>query len=244
MKFEKSVKQTYECVKTGGLALIPTSVSYGLVGHSKESLEKKYRLKKRDLFNNCIIPANRRLLRKITLLTGGDLEIAEHLSEKYMLALICPINSFSPFFNNLDPFVLEHVIKKDNTAALYMNLGRFADKLVEIAEKDNFLLVGSSANISHTGNNYALEEVEEDIKKEVDFIYDGGLCVYHHPTGRPGSILDIRDISKTGNINFTRKGALYPEIYGGIKYFLNGKVEYPLDINTYLDNYEKNINHI
>lgn len=237
-QFEQKIKEAYECIRQEGLALIPTPISYGLIGHSEESIGKMYRIKGRPLSNKSIVFANPSFFRKVSVLEEDKLKVAEKLASKYMMSFVCPINPDSPFLTSLDPFVFQQATK-DNTIALYMNLGRFADGLVELGESDNFLLVGSSANISHTGNNYTLKDVEPEILRAVDFVYDDGVCAYHHPTGRPGTIVDMRTLKSNGDIQFVRKGALYPEIYGAIKHMLTGKIEYPQDMDSYLEKYCK-----
>ena len=235
-KTAQKVREAYECIRNGGLVLVPTNVAYGLIGHSEDAIRKMFALKGRSLSNPCVTFGNLSVLKKLSDLDEKYYSIAEELAKKYMLSLVIPIKKDSQLTSKLSPYVYQHAVT-DETIALYMNLGEFSDKLVELGEKDDLLLVGSSANLSHTGNNYTFEDVEQSIKNGVDFMYDSGLCPYHHPTGRPGTIVDIASLQRGDAIKFVRKGALYPEIYGAIRYMLTGKVEYPFDMDSYLEGY-------
>lgn len=210
----------YDIIKKGGLTIVPNSVGYGFNCHSGESVKRKYNLKGRQLDNKCVCIADLEIFNEIVDCSDEEKIIAEEVSKRYPVSFVVPYHKESEFLKNLDKFALTQVTK-DGTIAIYLNLGELEEKIVSLGKKDNVLIIGSSANLSHTGNKFTLEDIEENLRKGVDYFVDGGICPFHSMSKMAGTIIDLK------TLNPIRKGVLYLEIIGAINYLKNGKIVYP-----------------
>lgn len=219
---EKEAQKVYRIVKAGGLVIVPNKVGYGFNCHSGEAVKRKYDLKGRELSNKCICVANMDIFCELADCSREEKIIAEEVSKRYMVSFVTPYNPKSRFLTKLDEFAFQQVTK-GGTIGIYLNSGDLEERIIQLGEKDDILIIGSSANITHTGNNYTIEEVEKRIRNGVDYIVDGGIVEYHNPEKKAGTIIDIKTLKPI------RKGSLYKEIMGTISYLKYGKVIYPLD---------------
>ncbi|MCP4023088.1 MAG: Sua5/YciO/YrdC/YwlC family protein [Desulfobacteraceae bacterium] len=208
-------QNAYNVIKSGGLVMIESKVGYGLLGHSAESMKRKYKLKNRSFEKRCICIGNQDIFNELSVCTKEEKIIVEELSKRYLICFVTPYNPDSKLLTELDEFTLQQVTK-DGTIGIFLNLGTLAETMAGIGLKENILLTGSSANVSLTGNNYTVESVEPEIRESVDYIVDGGMAVYHNPNGLPGTVLDLKTLDPI------RKGALYSEIMGSLEYLKSG----------------------
>src|SRR3989344_1301087 len=88
--------EAYECIRNGGLALVLTNVSYGLIAHSEDAIKKMFALKGRSLSNPCVTFGNLSVLKKLSDLDKKYYAIGEELAKKYMLSLVMPLKKGSP----------------------------------------------------------------------------------------------------------------------------------------------------
>src|SRR5262249_7407664 len=145
--------QAYDVLRQGGLILIKGDIGYGLLGHSEESIRRMFRLKGRPQSNPAIVIGSFRVF--LAIVTPPPPSIQDWLrnvSLETTLAAVYWLNSESPFWLGLPPSVRRQS-SKDNKVAVFLNTGHFAECLVAKAAEDNFLIVGSSANLSSQGNN-------------------------------------------------------------------------------------------
>lgn len=63
--------------------------------------------------------------------------------------------------------------QKDGTIATFYGVGPLIQRVAALALAEGELVVGSSANVSGTGNNYRLEDVPPEILGAVDLIVEG-----------------------------------------------------------------------
>lgn len=96
----------------------------------------------------------------------------ERASTRWPLAVIARRNSESRLLARLEPFVAEHS-QKDGTIATFYGVGPLIQRVAALALAEGELVVGSSANVSGTGNNYRLEDVPPEILGAVDLIVEG-----------------------------------------------------------------------
>lgn len=215
----KESELVYNIIKSGGLTIVPNNVGYGFNCHSGESIRKTYNLKGRQLDNRCVCIVDLEIFKEMADCSDEERTLVEEVSRRYPICFVTPYNKESAFLTKLDMFALTQVTKR-GTIALFLNLGELEEKIVGIGKKDKLLIIGSSANISHTGNKFTVDEIEPEIRKGVDYIVDGGIVPYHNPTRMAGTIIDLKTLTPV------RRGILFREIIGAINYLKHGKIVY------------------
>lgn len=208
------IKRAYAVLKNRGLILVPSDVGFVLLGNSKKSIKKMYRIKGRPEYKPCmIIGNNKKIFDEITDVSKivFNRYIKPIKDMGYLCAFIIPMNkNANQWYDSLDRWVLEHS-SENETVSVPFNAGKIIDKLSILAEKDNLLIVGSSANKSGSGNSYSFEEVPQNIIDNVDYIiYESKPAKFESKKSKNlgGTILDL---SKAKPKVF-RKGVLFKEI--------------------------------
>jgi len=179
--------------------VFPSDVGYALYGHSDESMQLMYQIKARPLTKPCVAICNLDILTSVALLSAADRKVIEAIALDYPSAFIVRANMSSPLLLGLNSWALKQVIS-DGCIAVFLNTGPLTEKLVALGAKDSFLIIGSSANPSSTGNRYTLQDLEASITSMVHGVFDGGACRYDHPLKRGTTIINLqtRTIERIG----------------------------------------------
>jgi len=191
----EEVERVYLTIRAGGLALVKADIGYGLIGHSEESIRRMFRLKRRPLSNPCIVVGSPEVLDRLGRVE--DRRVRRWVAEQMRwttLAVAVPVAGHEPLWTSLPPWVREHA-SRDGTAAVYLNTGELTDRLVERALRDDFLLVGSSANLSLHGNNYRPEEIPPEMAAGVDCMVARGTAKYENPERLATTIVDLPNLA-------------------------------------------------
>lgn len=200
LELSEDCENVYAVLARGGLALVPTDIGYGLVACSESAVARIYELKGRPSEKPCVTVATRAVLRDVALLQDERLRgWIERTSATTPLAVINRVRPQSALLQNLAPGVLSQATS-NGTIATFHNAGALLTRLAERALLDGRLVVGSSANVSRTGNNYRLEEVPESIRSRVDLTLDRGPARYENPGRLATTIIDLT------TYRFHRKG--------------------------------------
>jgi tRNA A37 threonylcarbamoyladenosine synthetase subunit TsaC/SUA5/YrdC len=202
---ETDAKRVYATLRAGGLALVPTDVGSGLVAREEAAVRRIYELKGRPATKPCVTVANAEILARVAQPLAGDVyEWLAQITRLTPLAIVARAAQ-SPLLDNLSPYVRGQATHA-GTIALFFKPGQILERVAEPALPDGKLLIGSSANLSGTGNNYTLEEVPPVMREGVDLMIDRGPAWYRNDGQLASTILDLT----TGS--FLRKGINYMQI--------------------------------
>jgi tRNA A37 threonylcarbamoyladenosine synthetase subunit TsaC/SUA5/YrdC len=183
--------QAFKIIAQGGLVVAPHDVGYGLVGHSRASVERLFAAKGRLADNPCVVPANIPTLRNISAVADPELLTwVAHVSDTTPLGVVVPMNHRSDHIRALDPSVRDKA-SKGGTMAVFLNSGGLIGPLADRACSSGMLLVASSANLSGSGNSYSIADVAESILDEVDIAFDNGPARLSNPAGLATTIVDL-----------------------------------------------------
>lgn len=206
---ETQVRKTYEQLLRGDLVLLPTDVGFGLVACTDAAVARIYELKGRPLSKPCVTVATPAILDDVALVEDPRVRAwLAVMSSKLPIAVVAPLRPSSRLVAGMSPLLREQATH-EGTIAAFLNAGPWVTALAELAAQDGRVVVGSSANVAFTGNNYALEEVPASIKDRVDLIIPGPRARYHHPDRLATTILDLR------SGGFLRKGLAFEAIRDG-----------------------------
>ncbi|KAJ5126461.1 hypothetical protein N7448_007240 [Penicillium atrosanguineum] len=116
--------------------------------------------------------------------------------------VVAPFRSDHPILQNLAPTTIANTTK-NNTLAIYISGSSLLTELSRLNDEAGQLMLGSSANLTGTGQNFRVEDVDYEIKAAFGIIVDYGLQRYHIYGGRPSTIIDFE------NIKVLRMGSTY-----------------------------------
>ena len=173
---ERDAQRAYEVVAAGGVAIIPASVGYAIVGATPEAIDRVFRAKHRqpskfNAFTGCpelhaslhdVDARGREVVRSIT----EDLDLP--------LGTVARFRADHPMVGNIPPAVLSQSTKS-GTLAMMLNGGTFATALGWLSFVNNLPIIGSSANRSLRGVKFRVDEIEPEVRAAADLVIDYGL---------------------------------------------------------------------
>jgi tRNA A37 threonylcarbamoyladenosine synthetase subunit TsaC/SUA5/YrdC len=171
--------------------LLPTDVGYGLVACSDDAIARIYELKGRPQAKACVTVANAAILGDVAVLADERLRPwIEQMARRTPIAVINRVRPDSDLLATLSPFAYGQATT-DGTIATFLNAGALVSRIAELALADGRLVVGSSANLASTGNNYRLADVPAAIRDLVDLVIDGGDARYQNTERLATTMLDL-----------------------------------------------------
>ena len=183
--------RAYAILRDGGLVLLQTDVGYGLVAMHDRAVQRIYELKGRPSSKPCVTLADASIIDD--LVTGVDRRVlawVDRTSRRTPIAVISPLNPASRLLSGLSPYMRGQTTTAGTIATFY-SAGPRVMRLAARAWADGMVMVGSSANSSGTGNNYALESVPESMRAGADLVIDDGRARYAQPDGMATTMLDL-----------------------------------------------------
>ncbi|KAL2010904.1 hypothetical protein VTN00DRAFT_3622 [Thermoascus crustaceus] len=103
------------------------------------------------------------------------------------------------------------------TIAIFAGRGSLLTEICRLNDEMSLLMVGSSANVTGSGQKFRVEDIEDEIKEAADLIVDCGLQRYHI-YGRASINMDF------GNMKMLRMGSCYEVVSGGDAQLLGHRV--------------------
>lgn len=206
MSRTRDAETLYHLLASGGLALAPTYTGYGLVAMKSDAVRRIYRLKGRPGEKPCVTVGSLPILDEVTRDVPPHVRawIAE-VVPRWPIAVVARSNPASALLASFEPLVTAQCTKAD-TIATFFGVGELISDAAEIARAHGQLIVGSSANLAGTGNNYRLEDVPQAMRDAADAVFDRGTTRFVSDAKLASTILDVP------RATFLRKGVCFEEI--------------------------------
>jgi tRNA A37 threonylcarbamoyladenosine synthetase subunit TsaC/SUA5/YrdC len=204
----------YTLLADGGLALARTNTGYGLVAMRSDAVRRIYALKGRAAEKPCVTVGTMTILDDVV--TGVDADTHAWLGRavaRWPMAVIGRTNRRSRLLAGWEPFVASQCTKGD-TIATFFGVGELIAATATIAYGKGQLIVGSSANLAGTGNNYTLDAVPDAIRRAVDLELDDGPAPFTSDRRLASTILDLT------RGTFQREGVAFAEVEASWQRFL------------------------
>jgi len=140
--------------------------------------------------------ANTLMCREIHQMDDWKYDLVDTLiaEEDIPFSVVAPFNRQHPFFEKVEPFVLESSTKK-GTLDMLLNAGQFHNEIARQSWQRQRPVFGSSANTSLKGSKYRFDDIEEEVKQACSIGFDYGLSKYANDQGRSSTIIDFADFS-------------------------------------------------
>jgi tRNA A37 threonylcarbamoyladenosine synthetase subunit TsaC/SUA5/YrdC len=202
---ENDARRAYLILRDGGLVLLPTDVGYGLVAIEEPAVRRIYELKGRPASKPCVTVANAEVLARVAHPLRDD--VREWLVDVTRLTPLAVIAraAESPLLAGQSDYVRGQSTH-NGTIALFFRAGRIIERVAELALAEGKLVLGSSANLSGTGNNYSYENVPETMRSAADLGFDRGPAWFRNDAQLAATILDVTAGS------FVRRGINFVQI--------------------------------
>ena len=183
MDYERIV----EIINDGGLVILPTDTVYGIMGDAlnKNAIEKVYTAKNRDKNKNLVILVDSIDMAKKYTKDINELELLLYEKySKYSLTIILKKNNKLPVEYN----------KTVDSVGIRIPANNELIKIIKMLKKPLF---STSANISGNPVIKDISLIDKNLKKYIDYIYDGGVI-----DASASTIVKVEN----GNINIIREG--------------------------------------
>jgi tRNA A37 threonylcarbamoyladenosine synthetase subunit TsaC/SUA5/YrdC len=195
--------KVYQVIRAGGVAVIPTDVSYGMIATSDTGVRRIYELKGRPLSKACITVTTEAIYDDVALpLDAATRAWLDDIRVRTPIAIVSPLDPSSRLLANLGDYSRSQATQ-NGTVATFFSAGALVERVAELAFADDTLVIGSSANTSGTGNNCSFAEIPASIRDGVDIALDRGHVRYANTERLSTTILDVT----TGV--FVRQGVNY-----------------------------------
>lgn len=198
--------RVFHILKTGGIAIIPASVGYGIVAIDPKALQRVFTTKQRQPHKKHAMIGSYALHRELHILPSREAEMVRLLTVDLDLPLgvIAPFREEHPIIQKLGKETLQQS-SVDGTLSMLVNGGKFQEELSRLATEAGLPLMGSSANLTGKGTKSTVEDIESEISEAVDIIINYGRQRYSAP--RPSSTMfDFK------NMRLMRFGACFDVI--------------------------------
>ena len=180
-------------LKKGKLIIYPTDTVYGIGGviTNENTIKNIYKAKDRSFSSPLIaLVSNANKIKEIAFINQKNKEKIEKLIKKFWPGGLTIILESK----NIVPPIM---ISNGKTVGVRMPNHETALKIIESA---GGILPTTSANISGEVTPRSYEELDNEFKKRVDIVIDGGKC----PIGTASTIIDMSN----ENIKILREGAI------------------------------------
>ncbi|KAF7184821.1 hypothetical protein CNMCM7691_006690 [Aspergillus felis] len=167
--------RVFSILSAGGIAIIPSSVGYGIIGTEAPALQRIYTVKRRQPHKRHAIIGSYALHREIHVLPPDKMDLVRLLTVGLNLPLgvIAPYRRDHPLIARLDEETLS-ASSMNGTMAMLVNGGPFQEEMVRVAAAGGRAVLGSSANLTGQGTKTVVEEIEPEIREATDIVVDYG----------------------------------------------------------------------
>ena len=185
-----------DTLDAGKVAIIPTCLTYAIVGHRADAVASIFAAKARSFDKPCGLFGSPQMSRIVHDLPEERYRMSEVLAfeEALPFSIVAPFRRDVPFLAKVDPFVIANG-SKNGTMDMVMSGGPFVAAMAARSLERGIAVFGSSANRSLQGSKYTLAEVEPEVRAAASLELDYGVSRWAHPDGLSSTIIDFGDFS-------------------------------------------------
>lgn len=211
----EDAQRVFQVLQHGGIAIIPTSVGYGIVAIDQDALSHIFTTKRRQAHKRHAMIGSYTLHQKIHRLSPLAQKMVKNIAVDLDLPIgvVAPYNTEHPIIQKMSPRTLAESTV-DGTLAMLVNGGPLQEHLCQLTTEAELPLLGSSANLTGTGTKILVQDIEVEIRDIADIVIDYGRAKFSHP--RPSSTMIDFD-----GLKALRYGACYDVIQDFLWRFYN-----------------------
>lgn len=204
-------RRTIDCIRQGGIAIVPNDTGYACCGASMDPLQRIFDAKRRGSHKRNAMAADLETQRELHTLSAHAQQMVEAIVVDHDLPLgvVGSFKTDHPLLRSLSQQAMQA-----NTAAgtmgVLLNAGPFHAELTRLSREEGVPLFGSSANLTGTGTRFRVDDIQQEILQIADITIDYGLRRYHMYE-RAGTLINF------DTLQVIRMGACYELISGVLK---------------------------
>ena len=193
--YDGDAERAMEVVLGGGIAIIPSSVGYVILGATTDAINQTISAKQRGPSKLNAVIGCAAMHAAVHLLDGHNRRIVRTITQDYDLPMgtVAPADMNHPMFQNVDPSVIERTTL-GGTLAMLLKAGPLMDKMAQLSFEANTLVVGSSANLSLKGTKFRVEDIEQEVIDAADIVVDYGLMRWSNYR-KSSTMINVHDFS-------------------------------------------------
>lgn len=195
-----------DVLRNGGVVILPHVCGYGIFAGSEDAANLIFNTKQRGGHKRNTLLANADLQRELHVLDQRTQDMIEAITIDYdlPLAAIAPFRADHPLVKDLSAEFLAGSTA-NGTINLFCNAGTLPVELCRQARAFDQIIIGSSANLTGTGQRFRVSDVQPEVRAIADLIIDYGLGRYH-AVKRSATIINF------ATYEVVRIGACYEQI--------------------------------
>jgi tRNA A37 threonylcarbamoyladenosine synthetase subunit TsaC/SUA5/YrdC len=188
----RDARHAFQVMVSGGVAVLPLSVSYAIFAHTAHAVERIFVLKQRPQTKPNGVIGNRDILREVFEVTQRDLDLVDCITGDHDLPLsvIATFNPHHDWLRTVEYGALRRSTKA-STMDLLLNAGPLHNELARMSLECAKPLMGSSANLSNSGSKFRLEDVQESLKQGCDFVLGYGTSPHVNAHQMGSTIIEL-----------------------------------------------------
>jgi hypothetical protein len=158
------------------LAIIPCSIGYAIVGATPSAIGRAFEAKRRTPSKLNALTGCRALHLAVHEVDARGRDVVRAITEDLDLPLgtVARYRADHPLVRRIPPEVLAQSTRQ-GTVAMLVNAGPFLDALGWLSFVHELPIIGSSANVSHRGVKFRVEDIEAEVLAAADLVIDHGL---------------------------------------------------------------------
>lgn len=182
----------FQVMVSGGVAVLPLSVSYAIFAHTALGVERIYQLKQRPQTKPNGVIGNWDIFTGVFEVTQRDRDLVDCITRDHNLPLsvIAPFNPNHDWLRTVEYGALRRSTKGP-TMDLLMNAGPLHNELARMSLEGAKPLMGSSANLSSSGSKFRLEDVQDPLKQGCDLVLGYGTSPYVNDMQMGSTIIEL-----------------------------------------------------
>lgn len=189
---KRDAQHAFRIMSSGGVTLLPLSVSYAIFAHTALAVERIYSLKKRPQTKPNGVIGNWDIFTEVFEVTERDRDLVRCLTLDHdlPLSIIGPYRADHDWLRTVQFGALRRSTKA-GTMDLLMNAGPLHNELARLSLETGQPLMGSSANISGSGSKFRFEDVQESLREGCDLALDYGTSRYINEWQMGSTIIEL-----------------------------------------------------
>lgn len=188
----EDARVAFRILRSGGVALLPFSVSYAIFATTALAVERIYALKNRPSSKPNGVIGNLDVFNEVMLTEARDRELVECITIEHDLPLsvVAPFRAEHPWLQSAEWGGLRRS-SKNGTIDLLINAGPMHNELARLSWETGVALFGSSANKSLSGSKFELHEIEAELKAGCDIVIGYGRSRYANRWAVGSTIIEL-----------------------------------------------------
>lgn len=191
--YEGDAARVMDVLLGGGIAIVPTTVGYVILGTTTEAINRIVEVKRRGPSKLNAMIGNAALHAALHVLDGRSRAAVRTVTQGYDLPLgtVAPADLDHPMLRDLAPDVLARTTM-NGTVAMLLNAGGLLDAMAQLCFEAGRPVIGSSANLSLHGTKFRAADIEPDIRAAADIVIDYGLMRWAR-YAKSSTMINVRD---------------------------------------------------